>query len=106
MGPVIKLKYGDSIIKSGSADNFGYQHPTETGYTHQTVAAQPATEVDNSHLYVKGSFMAEESQESVNGWVLGAIASAVSGLALLGYPPQAGAAGCHLGARLSTLTAV
>jgi hypothetical protein len=83
--PVIKLKYGNSIIKSGAADNFGHQHPTETGYNHQTVAAQPATETDNSHLYVKGSFMAEESQESVNGWVLGAIASAVSGLALLGY---------------------
>ena len=29
--------------------------------------------------------MAEETTSSVNGWVLGAIASAVSGLALLGY---------------------
>merc|ERR1711871_1881152 len=31
------------------------------------------------------SLMAEESTSSVNGWVVGAIASAVAGLALLGY---------------------
>merc|ERR1711881_561687 len=32
-----------------------------------------------------GGWMAEESTSSVNGWVVGAIASAVAGLALLGY---------------------
>merc|ERR1711907_211073 len=31
------------------------------------------------------NYMAEESTSSVNGWVVGAIASAVAGLALLGY---------------------
>merc|ERR1712188_174194 len=31
------------------------------------------------------ALMAEESTSSVNGWVVGAIASAVAGLALLGY---------------------
>ena len=36
----------------------------------------------DSHLW---KLMAEETTSSVNGWVLGAIASAVSGLALLGY---------------------
>merc|ERR1712100_373431 len=33
----------------------------------------------------QGRWMAEESTSSVNGWVVGAIASAVAGLALLGY---------------------
>jgi len=33
----------------------------------------------------RGRWMAEESTSSVNGWVVGAIASAVAGLALLGY---------------------
>jgi len=32
-----------------------------------------------------GLFMAEETTSSVNGWVIGAIASAVTGLALLGF---------------------
>merc|ERR1712072_452303 len=34
------------------------------------------------------ALMAEETTSSVNGWVLGAIASAVAGLALLGYSPR------------------
>jgi len=35
--------------------------------------------------HLSGVLMAEESTSSVNGWVVGAIASAVAGLALLGY---------------------
>jgi len=83
--PVIKLKYGDTEIKAGTpnaiahkGDNAGYDHQTfeakSSAYQHQGLFAPKAA-----------SLMAEESQESVNGWVLGAIASAVSGLALLGY---------------------
>ena len=30
-------------------------------------------------------YMAEETTSSVNGWIVGALASAVTGLALLGY---------------------
>merc|ERR1711881_167399 len=56
--PVIELKYNSQVIHQ-SAKEFSL----------------PAD-----------SFMAEEaSTSSVNGWVVGAVASAVSGLALLGY---------------------
>jgi len=43
---------------------------------------------DNGHVNAAGGqhmFMAEESQASTNGWIVGAAASAITGLALLGY---------------------
>merc|ERR1711871_434527 len=43
------------------------------------------TDAHINALHASGKFMSEQTQTSVNGWVLGAIASAVSGLALLGY---------------------
>jgi hypothetical protein len=65
--PVIALKYGGKVIHKGaSADR-----------AHHNNAANPAGAY---------KFMAEQATtSSVNGWVIGAVASAVSGLALLGY---------------------
>jgi len=88
--PVIKLAYDDKIIKSGEADKFGHRQQAQgkaiqQGEIGQSDAQQNKEHGPSTHLWNAPSLMAEESQESVNGWVLGAIASAVSGLALLGY---------------------
>merc|ERR1712167_447686 len=56
-------------------------HLAKVGLTHGHTGA-----IHSSAGNPAGSFMAEEaSTSSVNGWVVGAVASAVSGLALLGY---------------------
>ena len=69
--PVIQIKYkGNEVAKGGFADkgtngedNEAYQDGKDAGH-----------------------FMAEETATStVNGWVIGAVASAVTGLALLGF---------------------
>jgi hypothetical protein len=69
--PVIQIKYkGNEVAKGGFADkgtngedNSAYQDGKDAGH-----------------------FMAEETATStVNGWVIGAVASAVTGLALLGF---------------------
>jgi len=66
--PVIKLTYDSTKIAWGSTGN----------------AKNDALYVDGVHI--GNNYMAEEaSTSSVNGWVLGAIASAVTGLALLGF---------------------
>merc|ERR1712080_588177 len=79
--PVIKLTYAttadttDTIAWGGNgpkSTNAGTRdNPFNNGVHDGTPQAQ--------------SLMAEEQTSSVNGWVLGAIASAVTGLALLGY---------------------
>jgi len=46
-------------------------------------SATPSTSNDNSAHPL--TLMAEQTTSSVNGWVIGAFASAVAGLALLGY---------------------
>merc|ERR1712054_11449 len=87
--PVIKLslkdaKNNDVIIKAGaaaksSAADISYQQ-ADASFPQPDGANKPHTV--SSHTW---KLMAEETTSSVNGWVLGAIASAVSGLALLGY---------------------
>jgi hypothetical protein len=89
--PVIKLSLknaqgADEIIKAGSADassasNFAYQKQS-SNFPSPDAPVPVAQHTADSHLW---KLMAEETTSSVNGWVLGAIASAVSGLALLGY---------------------
>jgi len=107
--PVISLKYdnGDtnSLVARGTKGNNdgnavgGGQgangevtndiHDTSTGaYPSGTMDSLYDAELNGqfvdpgTHL---PTLMAEESTSSVNGWVVGAIASAVAGLALLGY---------------------
>jgi hypothetical protein len=96
--PVITLKYnsgsGSATVAQGdlspststtsdlSLTNTANKYPTVDGtYTSQG-------NFDDSYggnHEAAHSLMAEESTSSVNGWVIGAIASAVAGLALLGY---------------------
>lgn len=94
--PVIKLQYGDKFIKRSAADKLGRKAANDDARTaglkiqkadeNYPTPDDENTDVDtHTHLWQAPSLMSEESQESVNGWVLGAIASAVSGLALLGY---------------------
>jgi len=84
--PVIKLTYDgetDPIAWSGKGPN------SAAADTTGGAPANPYTK--GSHTgsglagYPYNTLMAEEQTSSVNGWVLGAIASAVTGLALLGY---------------------
>jgi hypothetical protein len=69
--PVIQVKYKG--VEVGRSD------PTNVG---------TGTNGESNDAYDEGvkagSFMAEESTSSANGWVIGAVASAVTGLALLG----------------------
>jgi len=72
--PVIKLELDGQTIKTGSAGRSAAAD-YDSRYPNPTVATN-----------VKTYLMAEEtSTTAVNGWVMGAVASAVSGLALLGY---------------------
>merc|ERR1719311_1044550 len=98
--PVITLKYDSG---SGSATVAqGDLSPTDTETSDLSLSD---TATDKQYPSVTGAYtsqgsfddtyggnheaehtlMAEESTSSVNGWVIGAIASAVAGLALLGY---------------------
>merc|ERR1711990_253700 len=84
--PVIELKYNSQVIHQ-SAKEFSLPaensktHLAKVGLTHSHTGA-----IHDGTGNPAGSFMAEEaSTSSVNGWVVGAVASAVSGLALLGY---------------------
>merc|ERR1712167_426677 len=71
----------------------GYTSATHNGqgapYPGLSAAAVDQGNFDPAHANLAAggwpTLMAEESTSSVNGWVVGAIASAVAGLALLGY---------------------
>jgi hypothetical protein len=79
--PVIKLAYGNNYFKKSAAQ--ASSAANKALQTIPTADAESAAMTEKSHAY---KLMAEQAtQSSVNGWVLGAIASAVSGLALLGY---------------------
>jgi len=80
--PVIKLRYSNE-----GAVAWGDPHPsTERTHDHVTAGKNGGSVANPFNKGVHIPLMAEEaSAASVNGWVLGAIASAVTGLALLGY---------------------
>merc|ERR1711881_549714 len=86
--PVITLKYDGGIVAQGDVS----PNPTETAT--QTQDFNGVTHYNDEDFTdfapgdAKGrhpSLMSEDSSSSLNGWVIGAIASAVAGLALLGY---------------------
>merc|ERR1719301_109000 len=91
--PVITLRYKGAKVAQGTRDATGDE--TADSKHHGTLntkhVADPNglnkdvadTEFPDTHTLP--TLMAEETTSSVNGWVLGAIASAVAGLALLGY---------------------
>merc|ERR1711871_788203 len=90
--PVITLKYNSVKVAQGDV-GVGQDHAVDTT-TDQFDSDTRAYPSDNTYTS-QGNFaddssqhpslMAEENTSSVNGWVIGAIASAVAGLALLGY---------------------
>jgi len=110
--PVITLKYGkdengkDKVVAQGqvstkSLAKYDATHPNEQDQSSRTTVARNAAEAEGPGYHYRGAtnpkeskhyddftkqtLMAEETSSGVNGWVLGAIASAVTGLALLGY---------------------
>merc|ERR1712216_650315 len=107
--PVIQLKYNNAVIHEGAASfattavggsnaNRGNAALTHTAVdstgdaVHLATGVNPAhttaTTGDFTHTWSEASnaLMAEQATtSSVNGWVVGAVGSAVTGLALLGY---------------------
>jgi len=81
--PVIALNYGNEFFQYGDAADTGIAEDHGTNNIN-TQAGNVNNPVDRDHPH-RVSYMAEESQSSVSGWMIGAIASAVTGLALLGY---------------------
>merc|ERR1711943_63802 len=82
--PVITLKYKNVVVAKGTHDTSGVGETTNPKYEADTKSDTDAT-LNYKDTGAAHSLMAEETTSSVNGWVLGAIASAVAGLALLGY---------------------
>lgn len=96
--PVIALKYGKKIIHTGSSLSDGKAKVVHDQKMMQQSAngvvsfTKESAGMNNgrpaSYNFANSNFalMAESATtNSVNGWVIGAVASAVSGLALLGY---------------------
>jgi hypothetical protein len=111
--PVIQLKYNNAVIHEGAASfatgasnaNRGDATLTHTNVdstgdaVHLATGVNPAhttaTTGDFTHTWSEASnaLMAEQATtSSVNGWVVGAVGSAVTGLALLGYSLRKSAA--------------
>merc|ERR1719267_204480 len=89
--PVITLRYKGTKVAQGTRDTTGNDitdSPVHGSLNTQHTAAGLASNVADTQFpdnHALPTLMAEETTSSVNGWVLGAIASAVAGLALLGY---------------------
>lgn len=75
LNPHIDLTY-KNVLLNGNADT------TNTGYNHNN---DGSNHLQHNLIDNPNTLMAESESSSVNGWVIGAIASAVSGVALLGY---------------------
>jgi len=69
--PVITLHLRNKLIATGKGNQKGVNNQVNPA---GTAAGNPNIK-----------YMAEETTSSVNGWIVGALASAVTGLALLGY---------------------
>merc|ERR1712072_426630 len=85
--PVIQLKYNSQVIHQFAKE---FSLPAENPKTHLAKVGLTHSHTGAIHNGAPNpvpiDLMAEQaSTSSVNGWVVGAVASAVSGLALLGY---------------------
>merc|ERR1711998_524281 len=76
--PVITLKYKNVVVAKGTHDTSGVGETTNPKYEADTKSDTDAT-LNYKDTGAAHSLMAEETTSSVNGWVLGAIASAVAG---------------------------
>ena len=77
---VISLNFGGKVIAHSAADALGLHG-----------VANPAG-VKGKNPFLNGQLMAEQASASANAWVLAATASAVPGLALLGFSQRKQAA--------------
>jgi hypothetical protein len=71
--PVISLNFGGKVIAKSASDALGLDG-----------VANPAGK-NGQNPFLDGKLMAEQASASANAWVLAAAASAVTGLALLGF---------------------
>jgi len=111
--PVIQLKYNSQVIHEGAAsfatgsgnNNRGNNvlthtqvdstgDPVHLGDTYENPAHSSVAQAPYTHTWSENmNLMAEQATtSSVNGWVVGAVGSAVTGLALLGYSLRKSAA--------------
>merc|ERR1711968_305757 len=81
--PVITLRYKGTKVAQGTRDTTGDIRSDSPHHGQLNTKGVADPEFPDTHTLP--TLMAEETTSSVNGWVLGAIASAVAGLALLGY---------------------
>merc|ERR1711871_989387 len=117
--PVITLKYdsgsGSATVAQGdlSSTNTETQDlsltdtATDKQYPSVTGAYTSQGSFDDTYggnHEAEHTLMAEESTSSVNGWVIGAIASAVAGLALLGYSTRRTAVATSVPVQVMTCT--
>jgi len=79
--PVIALNYNTNYFQYGDATDTGI---LGTEGSTDTSAGDVNNPVDKDHSH-RVDYMAESAGTSPSGWMVGAIASAVTGLALLGY---------------------
>jgi hypothetical protein len=82
--PVIKLTYATSTTETDTIA-WGHNGPKSTNADTRDNPFNNGVHDGTAQATGPSTLMAEEQTSSVNGWVLGAIASAVTGLALLGY---------------------
>jgi len=93
--PVIQLKYNDVAVAQGLADDLGHKENsvadgendpnlTVDGEVHEDYTRPNPAISDGVSAGLFDPMMAEKTRSGMNGWVIGAIASAVTGLALLG----------------------
>merc|ERR1711977_388416 len=77
---------GTYVLTYSATDKNGNGQTGKCGKAHfmKTVVVED-TMVPIISLKYKGNKLMAESTSTVNGWVIGAVASAVSGVALLGY---------------------
>merc|ERR1712100_794941 len=84
--PVITLKYSNNIVAQGTKGVSNEATKTTVDYpSPQSGVLNGWTSQGNFDDPHTLSLMDEQTTSAVNGWVIGAFASAVAGLALLGY---------------------
>merc|ERR1711865_79850 len=71
--------------KSSCTDTLDGEMPSASVYGKVDVELTGTYVLTYSVTYKGSKLMAESTTSTVNGWVIGAVASAVSGVALLGY---------------------
>jgi len=82
--PVIALNYESDYFQYGEATDTGIRGDVGSTTT-MSLPGDVNNPVDANHYHPTNHLMAESTNTSLSGWMVGAIASAVTGLALLGY---------------------